>query len=90
MLQDPMETPLPGAPNYSSDARNFFQSDRDLEIEKIRELKKLHSSSPDAPGNPISLQSKVLAFVILEHEDKDVNHAYIAESAHVARKIDLN
>ncbi|KAJ3190236.1 hypothetical protein HDU85_000529 [Gaertneriomyces sp. JEL0708] len=72
-------------PNISSDAQNFFQSDRDLEIEQNRQRKKAESAAKDAPGKPITLSSKVLS-VSLSNDRKT---AYTAESGHVARKVDL-
>ncbi|KAI8816790.1 WD40-repeat-containing domain protein [Fimicolochytrium jonesii] len=77
-------------PHYSSDAENFFQSDRDLEIARAREQKKTQLSGKKAPGNPYQLTSKVLAFSIVENIPAGAaEYAYIAESGHVARKIEL-
>lgn len=84
MLQSAMDADV--GPNVSSDAGNFFQSDRDLEIERAREQKKADSLAKNAPGNPIITSSKVLALTLTETQP---DCAYVAESGHVARKIDL-
>ncbi|KAI8904206.1 WD40-repeat-containing domain protein [Powellomyces hirtus] len=88
MLSQELDVDL--APNFSSDPGNFFQSDRDLELERTRNLKKQESTAKDAPGSPISLPSKVLAFTLVANTANEQHqYAYIAESAHVVRKVDL-
>ncbi|KAJ3029985.1 UNVERIFIED_CONTAM: hypothetical protein HDU68_010448, partial [Siphonaria sp. JEL0065] len=72
-----------------TDANDFFQSDRDLEIQRKRELKKaqlLSDASKTKHDALIRSTSKVLAFVISTNK---LTKAYIGESGHVARRIDL-
>ncbi|KND01745.1 uncharacterized protein SPPG_03538 [Spizellomyces punctatus DAOM BR117] len=84
MLQTPMDPSV--GPNISNDSGNFFQSDRDIELERTRQLKKAQSSGKNAAGQPIAMPSKVLSFALVKN---GTTQAYVAESGHVARKIDL-
>ncbi|KAJ3129118.1 hypothetical protein HK098_002359 [Nowakowskiella sp. JEL0407] len=69
---------------------SFFQSDHDLAIKKARDLKKRLNKNA---GDPFVLPSKVLAFEIVAKpkvpEQPDETFAYVAESGHVARKVNL-
>ncbi|KAJ3041499.1 hypothetical protein HDV00_009295 [Rhizophlyctis rosea] len=91
-------------PNVSNDADNFFQSDRDLELQQKRAAKQADTKAQQA-GEPIQLPSKILSFVLVEParligaleptvDDEDgegaqADYAYVAESGHVARKVNL-
>ncbi|TPX30486.1 hypothetical protein SmJEL517_g05948 [Synchytrium microbalum] len=78
-------------PHVSTDAGNFFQSDRDIAKQEARDLKKsIHANS----GLPISIPSKVLDLQFAgTGSDADLSanklYAYVAESGHVARKYNL-
>ncbi|KAI9101092.1 WD40-repeat-containing domain protein [Phlyctochytrium arcticum] len=85
MLSNPENVAEALAPNVSTDARNFFQSDRDLELERVKEAKREQSAAKDAPGKPIFITSKVLAFELLANGTQ----ALVAESGHIARIVDL-
>ncbi|KAJ3183492.1 hypothetical protein HDU87_006811 [Geranomyces variabilis] len=86
MLQEAMEAGTGLGPNYSTDPENFFQSDRDIELQRARNAKKAVSESTEARGSPVPLPSKVLTFELVPGAE-DI--AYIAESGHVARKLNL-
>nr|KAJ3419661.1 hypothetical protein HK105_006692 [Polyrhizophydium stewartii] len=99
-------------PNVSSDADNFFQSDRDIELQRARKEKERRFG---ARGRPLQLPSKVLALELVqppsvvvpdsaqlldqaaadganglqELQEIEVSWAYVGESGHVARKVDL-
>lgn len=76
------ETDLGLPANVSSDTRNLFQSDRDLEIQAAR---KIRSQTIATLGEPLELSSKVLWMEIgLD------NTLFAALAGHVAYRIDLN
>ncbi len=73
------------APNIGKEAHDFFQSDRDLELQEKRQLKQ--ESIGKTAGDPKSIASKVLGFEfggVLNEET-----VYVAESGHVARKLNI-
>ncbi|KAJ3098108.1 hypothetical protein HDU96_000148 [Phlyctochytrium bullatum] len=88
-------------PNTSTDARDFFQSDQDIRNhERLEKKRKLYADA----GSPITVASKVLAFLIPVAADdlmlmldgakqgeseKAPLVAYVGESGHVARRLDL-
>ncbi|KAI9204209.1 WD40-repeat-containing domain protein [Polychytrium aggregatum] len=75
-------------PNVSNDAENFFQSDRDIELARQRDEKK--SAIGSTAGNPVQLPSKILDFCFSSQSDGVSRiEAFVAESGHVARKVDL-
>ncbi|KAJ3099284.1 hypothetical protein HDU97_003302 [Phlyctochytrium planicorne] len=84
-------------PNTSSDANDFFQSDLDLKAQLKRDVKKAKLGEA---GAPIQLSSKVLAMLIpfgfsQNEENADEGDAsqsliaFVGESGHVARRLDL-
>jgi hypothetical protein len=50
-------------PHHSSDAKDFFQSDRDIAIQKARDDKRARLTASPL-GSPIKVASKVLALVV--------------------------
>ena len=63
-------------PNYSSEAKDFFQSDKDLAIQAAREEKRrrlIQESTVHSKSNPhsiptiTSVSSKVLALILVEN-----------------------
>ncbi|KAJ3207877.1 hypothetical protein HDU67_007179 [Dinochytrium kinnereticum] len=81
-------------PNTSNDANDFFQSDLDLQNQQRRLARK---DRYGAAGDPIVVSSKVLALLIPDASEDDGEAgeedgglvAYVGESGHVARRLDL-
>ncbi|KAI8807058.1 WD40-repeat-containing domain protein [Cladochytrium replicatum] len=74
-------------PNVSDNAGDFFQSDADIAIVARREQKARESK--DA-GSPFVLPSKILDMAVVPPRSPNDDHfAYVAESGHVARKLNL-
>lgn len=72
----------------STDAENFFQSDRDIELAKLRSEKR--TSIGKIAGKPIEIPSKIMDFVFLSINDKICQKIVTAESGHIARILDLS
>ncbi|EGF76691.1 hypothetical protein BATDEDRAFT_36210 [Batrachochytrium dendrobatidis JAM81] len=89
-------------PNISTDEDHFFQSDLSLKQQLARKEKQIQFGSK---GFPLQLPSKVLAMELVQCLDQDTSNqdikegerewipkgvcAYVGESGHVARKINL-
>jgi WD40 repeat protein len=67
-------------PNIGTDEESFFQSDRDLELLKLRKLKE---GTFGTLGLPIQLNSKVLSFKHIK------DSFYVAQSGFSCQKIDV-
>ncbi|KAJ3390958.1 hypothetical protein HDU92_000210 [Lobulomyces angularis] len=74
--------------NIGTDEGDFFQSDRDLELSKLKADKKKNFQES---GNPIKLNSKILKFELVLDliTYSSPTKAYTAESGFVSKKIDL-
>lgn len=81
MISDMMSADI--GPNIGTEAEQFFQSDRDIEIMKRREAKAIvHGKA----GEPLKMASKLLDMALVYGAS---NEAYIAESAFLAKKVSL-
>jgi len=71
-------------PNRSSDADDFFQSDRDLEVRRARQERTNFTR-----GRPVQLKGKVLALTLADNEPSKGSAVYAGTSGFVVTRIDL-
>ncbi len=71
----------------SNDAENFFQSDRDLQLQQKRNDKK--ESVGASAGDPKTMPSKIIDIEFVDALGQSAL-AFLAESGFVARKVDMS
>jgi len=70
--------------SVSNDPGHFFQTTASLETQKRRRIKASNKN-----GNPITLPSKILSFVVDAESTGALPRIFIAESGGLARRVDL-